>query len=166
MTNFIPMNTALLSRRPRGFTLIEIMVVVAIVAILAAIALPSYTQYIARAKRADARSQLLQVAQFMQRFYAANDRFDQDRSGATVDTLIPAGLSVSPATGTALYQLNSTITTLATATFTVSTTGYTLRMAPIEALPMATDACGIFTLTSTGVRGVSGATLSRDECWK
>jgi type IV pilus assembly protein PilE len=160
------MSLSLPSRRPRGFTLIEIMVVVAIVAILAAIALPSYTQYIARAKRADARSQLLQVAQFMQRFYAANDRFDQDRSTASVATLIPAGLSVSPATGTALYQLNNAITTLTDATFTVTATAYTLTMAPISGLNMANDGCGMYTLSSTGVRGVSGNTLTRDECWK
>jgi type IV pilus assembly protein PilE len=153
-------------RRSRGFTLIELMIAVAIIGILAAIAIPSYTQYIAKARRADARTQLLQVAQFMQRFYAANDRFDQDRSGASVATAMPSGITVSPVGSDALYQLNPSITSLASATFTVSNSAYTLIMAPVSGTSMASDACGMFTLTSAGVRGVSGATLSRDDCWK
>jgi prepilin-type N-terminal cleavage/methylation domain-containing protein len=50
--------------RMRGFTLIELMIVLAVIAILAAIAYPSYTRYVLRAKRADAKQQLLQAAQW------------------------------------------------------------------------------------------------------
>lgn len=160
----------------RGFTLIEIMVVVAIVGVLAAVAMPSYTAYVARAKRADARTQLLQAAQFMQRFYAANDQYDQDRNGggvlsSTANVGMPEALRRSPADGTAVYQLNTSITTAGSYTATVSTSAYTLTMAPISGSSAATDSCGMFTITSTGIRGctVNGTactTTQRDTCWK
>lgn len=57
-------------RSSRGFTIIEIMIVVVMVAILASIALPSYTQYITRSKIQEATSTLLsqrvKVEQFFQ----------------------------------------------------------------------------------------------------
>ena len=164
------------AHRPRpaaGFTLIELMITVAIVAILAALALPSYSAYVARARRADARTQLLQAAQFMQRFYAANDRYNLDRSNNSVLGIPPLGmpesLRKSPAdstAGTAIYQLNTSITTSGNYTATVTVSAYTLTMAPITGGVAAADGCGMFTITSTGVRGVASATKTRDECWK
>ncbi|MBI2771381.1 MAG: prepilin-type N-terminal cleavage/methylation domain-containing protein [Burkholderiales bacterium] len=155
-----------------GFTLIELMIVVAIVGIIAAVALPSYTSYVARARRADARVTLLQAAQFMQRFYAANDRYDIDRSNNTAIAQMPTALKNSPADSTAMYQLNTSITTAGNYTASLTTTAYTLTMAPISGGRMATDSCGFYTLTSSGVKGnlsIAGtalATAARDTCWK
>lgn len=146
----------------RGFTLIELMITVAIVSILAAIALPQYNQYVARARRADARSQLLAAAQFMQRFNAANDRYDQDRSGNAVLTQMPAGLQRAPADGGQIYTLSAP---------TLTATTFTLNMVPNVGSSMASDSCGTYTFTSTGVKGntVNGAAAStavRDTCWR
>src|SRR5690554_2337838 len=63
------------TRRSSGFTLIELMIVVAIVGILAAIAYPSYQRYVQDSRRSDARANLLQLAQFMERYYTANGRY-------------------------------------------------------------------------------------------
>ncbi|WP_298927602.1 type IV pilin protein [uncultured Ramlibacter sp.] len=139
--------------KPHGFTLIEVMIVMAIIAILASVAMPAYTGYVARAKRAEARAQLLQASQFMQRFYAANDRYDADRATNGVASQMPAALKQSPANGGGLYSL----------TITSTATDYTLTMAPLGS--MASDACGAFRITSTGVRSVTGS-LSRETCWK
>ena len=55
----------------KGFTLIELMIVVAVVGVLAAIGYPSYTDYVLRAKRGDAKAALLKV-QLAQEKWRAN----------------------------------------------------------------------------------------------
>ena len=49
-------------KHKKGFTLIELMIVVAIVAILAAVGFPSYNNYQKRARRSDAQQLLLDTA--------------------------------------------------------------------------------------------------------
>lgn len=156
-------------RSSAGFTLIELMIVAAIVAILAAMAMNAYGTYVARGRRADARNQLLQAAQFMQQFYSANDSYIQDRATPPnpVFGQIPQALKQSPADTTAIYTL------AVTPTPAPSPPGYTMSMTPVAGGPMAADTCGAFTITSTGVRGFNGMTVigtgdtaQRDTCWK
>lgn len=152
------------SRLARGLTLMEMLIVMSIISILVAVALPSYSEHVARARRADARTQLLQVAQFMQRFYAANDQYQQDRAGNKVDSQVPAGLMKSPADGEAVY-------TVVFPGGMQTTTSFHVRMVPVPTGPMAADKCGTFTIDSLGVRSVivDGTTHTgalRDTCWK
>lgn len=147
-----------------GLTLIELLVVISILSLLVSIALPSYTEHVARARRADARTQLLQVAQFMQRFYAANDNYEADRAGNPVLTQVPPSLMKSPADSEAVYTLDIPVATLTKSTFEI-------HMVPVPGGPMGADKCGVFALSSLGVRsvivgGASNTAALRDSCWK
>lgn len=141
----------------RGFTLIELMITVAIIGILAAIAYPSYTQYVQRANRAEARSALLENAQFFERNFTTSNRYDQTSGGATIDnTSLPK--TQSPEAGTARYSISVTMGAAPAQTFTLSAT---------PTGTMTGDACGIYTLTNTGVQGAANATTGSivAQCW-
>ena len=129
-------------RSIRGFTLIEIMIVIAIIGIVITIAAPSYTEYLKKGRRAEVVSLLSEQAQILERFYTRNNVY----TGAT-------GLSA----GNDFYTLTPTITDQ---TFVLTATRK-------SGTSMATDKCGDFTLTNTGVRGMNNATtgLTTKYCW-
>src|SRR5882724_411021 len=61
----------------RGFTLVELMVVIVIASILMAIAIPSYKNSIRKSRRTDAKTALLDLAGREERFFSTNGRYSQ-----------------------------------------------------------------------------------------
>lgn len=105
----------------RGFTLIELMIVVAIVAILASIAYPNYAEYVRKAKRLEAQSDLLDLSKKLQRYKVSNFRYLQ--ADGTAITLANIGEAVPlriPRQGQALYNIELSDVTATTWTLTAT----------------------------------------------
>lgn len=71
--------------KSRGFTLIEVMIVVVIIGLLAAIAYPAYTSYVERGLQREAQGQIMELASALERHRAKNFSYQ----GATVAGLAP-----------------------------------------------------------------------------
>ncbi|MGO4503774.1 MULTISPECIES: type IV pilin protein [unclassified Dyella] len=130
----------------RGFTLIEMMVVVAIIAILSAIAWPSYLKHMAKTNRVAAQGCLSEYANYMERYYTSNLRYDQTPAGvANADPHLDCQSQIAR---------NYTLAPASTSTsFTITATPTTVQL--------NRDAvCGTLTLNHRGARtpGVAG-------CW-
>ena len=132
-------------RHMRGVTLLELMIVVVIVAILATIAYPNYREFVARAKRNEAKAALLQIAQNQERFYLQNNTYTTD--------MTQLGFPVAGAyiTDTESYSISVTV---ADANDFAATATY--QRADNEA-----DKCQTFNIDGRG--GKTSAPY--DDCW-
>lgn len=133
----------------KGFTLIEVMIVVVIVGILASIAYPSYQEYVNRSNRAEGQAFLSDIAARQERYFSQNNAY------VTADT-DRAKLGLTGNTGNQSANQRYTVSLSSVA----DDGGYTLTATP----NFTETRCGNLILNAKGERKVS--TGDKDYCWR
>ncbi len=136
-------------RKSKGFSIIELVVVMAMLGVLAAIAVPSFTAYVARGHRSEARSAALESAQWMHRF--RTERGGYGNAAAE----FPAAMRQVNVNGRQVYDLAVASTA----------DGFTITVTPTATGPMNGDVCASITIDNTGALGFTGNGARRDICW-
>jgi type IV pilus assembly protein PilE len=131
------------AKRHRGFTLIEVMIVVAVLTIIASIAYPSYTRYVTRASREAAKSELIQLGNLQEKIYLNSSSYATSITDA-YNGRSDGGLGkASGRTDDGKYALSIAPTAGPTQIFTITA-------APVTGTSQAGD--GNITLASDGSR--------------
>lgn len=142
----------------RGFTLIEVMIVVLIVGILAAVALPSYQDSVVKSRRAEAKAALLDLQNRMERYFIDKNTYATACITGVSGCTAANSVLGSTTTENGYYTLSITNATA---------TGYTLKAAPQG--PQTKDTkCKTLSLTNTGTKAVEGSpapTSTAADCW-
>lgn len=136
--------------REKGFTLLELMIVVVIIAILAALAIPAYGRYAIRAHRVDGQELLLRMANAQERWYANHNKY-----GANTDL----GFA-NPAISDKQYY--SVANVVGADPAGNSSQAFTATATPING--QERDDCANLTITNTGQKAASGST-NNGSCW-
>ena len=133
--------------RSRGFTLLELMIVVAIIAILSAIAYPTYINYVTKTRRNAASACLSEYANFMERYYTTNLTYAPPATPGPGDptATAPPPLDCSDTTQTGAYY-NYTFAA------TPTQTAYEVLATPQNGQDTRDTTCGVLALDEAGQR--------------
>lgn len=142
-------------RPARGFTLIELMVVISVVAVLGALAVSTYRSYILRTNRTEARMALLAIQVAQEKYFLQNNQYAPDI--ATVIAAPPAGLGINLTAGGVTSGGNYTISFSA-----ITANTYTLQAVATGNQTKDTAACLTFTINDQGARTPADST----GCWR
>jgi type IV pilus assembly protein PilE len=121
----------------KGITLIELLVVIVIIGILAAIAIPAYTNYMQRARRADAKTALEHLRAAQEMFRAEKGRYANDGDEGDAIYVLNSSWGVPATSGD--YNLTFIITNKNS--FTAVATPWNARQVPDG--PLSIDQDGI-----------------------
>ncbi|WP_276529672.1 type IV pilin protein [Psychrobacter okhotskensis] len=143
-------------KNQRGFTLIEMMIVVAIIGVLAAIAYPSYQQYVIKTKRTDMMSEMQNIASEIESRKLAQGSYSA--ISATVKTNFATAY---PRQGTALYDVTINPTPL-TPPNNILTNKWIITATPKTGTQMASD--GNLSLNYLGIK-CRGNNCSTGDDW-
>lgn len=135
--------------RASGFTLIEMLIVLAMIGILSAIAYPSYTDYLRRSHRSEARAALLQAQLWMERVATATGAYP---------------VTSQPQQAPALLQLQEQLSTARYGIEIISSDGVSFALLATPRAAQQADACGWLRLDQTGARSAEGGSIA--TCWE
>ena len=135
----------------KGFTLIELVIVVAIVAILTLIAVPSYRSYLLRSHRVEASAALLALSAAQEKFYLQNNTYTDK-----LDDAPPTGLGLQAVTENGYYDI--AIGSADAAGFDATATAKGGQLDDTQ--------CKTFTIDETGTKTAKNSSAAAvTDCW-
>lgn len=157
-----------LNENDRGFTLIELMIVVAIVGIIAAVAMPFFKDASLRGKRVEAKELLLKAASRQEQFFGQYVSYSKlIVNGNCKATGENCGLNISEKSSGELYKLTIAVGPTGCKPGTVNQCrSYTLTATPVGNHATHDNQCSALTYTHTASKGVSGGDKDAEFCWR